>query len=175
MVSNENVEIGSLHFSNNDADNPNGLIYTLNFSIPFDSSTNISRILGTISKAPNGGAANNFGPNYNYGGMLANDHEFFLYGGLLRATASFDPPDADEVLSYQASDYGLMKENFQPGFVGDDLDGNLTRYVASGGFANAPSENKAWYFGGLRSPSWGPIYETGGNDSSNPTNVSLLI
>ncbi|KAI8628258.1 hypothetical protein F5Y19DRAFT_438726 [Xylariaceae sp. FL1651] len=152
--------------------NPLGLIYTLNFSVPFNSSTNVSSILKTISKAPNGGAANNFAPNYYDGAMLANNDEFFLFGGLLRDTASYSPPDDDEVLAYQAYQYGLTKDGFLPGFVNDKLPDGMTRYVTYGGAANAPSENKAWYFGGYRSPSWGPIFQPTANDSVNPSNVS---
>ncbi|KAI1817509.1 hypothetical protein GGS20DRAFT_12177 [Poronia punctata] len=153
-------------------DNPLGVMYTLNFSVPFNSSTNISDILGTISKAPNGGAANNIAPNYYDGAMLANDDQFYLYGGLIRRTSALSPPGADEVLGYQAFQYGAEKESFRPGFIRGDLPDDLTRYIAFGGSANAPSENKAWYFGGYRSPSWGPIYQISGNDSTNPTNVS---
>ncbi|KAJ8133299.1 hypothetical protein O1611_g327 [Lasiodiplodia mahajangana] len=158
-------------FSNNKKGNPFGTVYTLNFSTPFNSSTNITSILQPLSI---GGAANNLAPNYYDGGMLANDHELYLYGGLPRNTAAYPPPDQDEVLSYRASDYGLVKEGFHPGFVNTELPGNLTRYVAYGGTANAPSENLAWYFGGYRSPSWGPIYQplANANISLNPINVS---
>ncbi|KAI1748219.1 hypothetical protein F4782DRAFT_543001 [Xylaria castorea] len=152
--------------------NPLGLTYTLNFSNPFDSSTNISKILKTISLSPDGDAANNLKPNYYDGAMLANDYEFFLYGGLLMNTKDYVPPDADEVLYYRASDYGVPKPAFLPGFGRGKLPDDLTRYVTYGGAANAPSENKAWYFGGSRSPSWGPIYTPSGNDSTNPNNVS---
>ncbi|KAI1339499.1 hypothetical protein F5Y15DRAFT_382727 [Xylariaceae sp. FL0016] len=155
--------------------NPLGLIYTLNFSVPFNSSTNVSSIFQTISKAPNGGAANNFGPNYYDGAMLANDDEFFLYGGLLTKTDAYSPPDEDQVLAYQVSQYGPEKANFHPGFLNDRLPVNTTRYVTYGGAANAPSEEKAWYFGGYRSPSWGPIYYPQGNASFNPTNVSNTL
>ncbi|KAI0908177.1 hypothetical protein F4823DRAFT_564049 [Ustulina deusta] len=152
--------------------NPLGLIYTLNFSIPFDSGTNVSSILGTISKAPNNGAANNLAPNYLDGAMLANDHEFFLYGGLLLDNDAYPPPDGDDVLSYQVSDYGVKKEGFRPSFLNAKLPNGMTRYVTYGGAANAPSENKAWYFGGSRSPSWGPIYLPDSNNSTNPHDVS---
>ncbi|TGJ86882.1 hypothetical protein E0Z10_g1893 [Xylaria hypoxylon] len=155
--------------------NPLGIIYTLNFSMPFNSSTNISSIFNTISKAPNGGAANNLAPNYYDGAMLANDSEFFLYGGLLRNTIVYSPPDGDEVLSYQASDSGLVKPGFRPGFLNDKLPDGVTRYITYGGAANAPSENKAWYFGGYRSPSGGPVYQPSLNNSLNPLNVSNTL
>ncbi|KAI0441764.1 hypothetical protein F4803DRAFT_576167 [Xylaria telfairii] len=154
--------------------NPLGLTYTLNFSIPFDSKTNFSSILDTISLATGGQATNNLKPNYYDGAMLANDHEFALYGGLLMYTDGYDLPDADQVLYYRASGDGAPAQKFIPGFTGGKLPDNLTRYVTYGGAANAPSENKAWYFGGSRSPSWGPIYQPY-NDSFNPTNVSNTL
>ncbi|KAI0100832.1 hypothetical protein GGR51DRAFT_339544 [Nemania sp. FL0031] len=155
-------------------DNPYGTVYTLNFSTPFNSSTNVTSILGPVAI---GGAANNLLPNYYDGGMLANDYEFYLYGGLLRATHSYPDPDQDEVVSYQASDYGLVKDSFHPGFVNARLPTNVTRYVTYGGTANAPSENMAWYFGGYRSSTWGPIYQPSANANItyNPTNVSNTL
>ncbi|KAI1265771.1 hypothetical protein F5Y18DRAFT_46594 [Xylariaceae sp. FL1019] len=155
--------------------NPKGYMYTLNFSTPWNSTTNISDILTPISKAPNGGSANNFAPNYVDGAMLANNDEFFLYGGWLRQSATLSPPDADEILGYQASQYGIHKDIFDEGFINDKLPDDMTRYLAYGGGANAPSENTAWYFGGYRSPSWGPIYEPSYNNSLNPVDVSNTL
>ncbi|KAI0532608.1 hypothetical protein GGR58DRAFT_161003 [Xylaria digitata] len=155
--------------------NPLGIIYTLNFSVPWDSKTNISSILNTVFKAPNGGAANNLAPNYYDGAMLANDSQFFLYGGLVRNTNAYSPPGADEVLAYQAYDSGIPKQGFRPGFFNDDLPNGVTRYVTYGGAANAPSENKAWYFGGSRSESGGPIYQPSFNNSVNPLNHSKRL
>ncbi|KAI1491529.1 hypothetical protein F5X96DRAFT_630829 [Biscogniauxia mediterranea] len=156
-------------------DNPLGLIYTLNFSTPFNASTNVSSIFQTMSKAPNGGAANNFAPNYYDGAMLANNNEFFLYGGLPLRTDAYSPPSENEVLAYMASQYGRDQPGFRPGFLNDQLPDGMTRYVTYGGAVNAPSENKAWYFGGYRSPSWGPIYYPTANDSINPINVSNTL
>ncbi|CAJ2514261.1 Uu.00g023800.m01.CDS01 [Anthostomella pinea] len=152
--------------------NPLGLIYTLNFSTPFNTSTNVSLILQTLSKAPNGGAANNFAPNYYDGALLGNSDEIFLYGGLLTPLDTYSEPDGDQVLSYQASMYG-PDHTFHAGFLNAKLPDGVTRYVTYGGAANAPSENKAWYFGGYRSPSWGEIYyPSTTNASVLPTNVS---
>ncbi|KAI0469447.1 hypothetical protein F4859DRAFT_515941 [Xylaria cf. heliscus] len=156
------------------ADNPFGITYTLNFSTPFNSSTNISSILGRIPFSGNGNSANNLKQNYYDGAMLANDHEYALYGGLTLQTAAYGPPDGKEALFYQASDYGPPK-TFYPGFVSRDLTGNLTQYITYGGAANAPSENKAWYFGGSRSASGGEIYQRFPNVSINPTNVSNTL
>ena len=57
----------------------NELIYTLNFSQAFNTTANFSEIMRTdLIQKPSGLA-----PNYFDGAMLANDYEFFLYGGLL--------------------------------------------------------------------------------------------
>jgi hypothetical protein len=149
-----------------------GIIYTLNFSKPFNNTQNITTIMGQLSKAPGGGAANNASPNYLDGAMLANDGEFFLYGGMLRNTAAFVPPHPDDVTSYQAYQYGIQKDGFHPGFLNDRLPSGMTRYLAYGGAASAPSENKAWYFSGMRSPSWGEIYNPSTNQSLTASNVS---
>ncbi len=152
-------------------------MYTLNFSMPFNTSRNqnVSAILQTISKAPNGGAVNNIAPNYLDGAMLGNDDEWFLYGGLLRQTDAFSAPHADDVTAYQGYQYGAQKPSFRPGFLTDQLPSGMTRYVAYGGAAHAPSENKAWYFSGMRSPSWGEIYTVSGNDSLTAVNVSNTL
>lgn len=128
--------------------------------------------MGQLSKAPGGGAANNAAPNYLDGAMLANDDELFLYGGMLRNTAAFVPPHPDDVTSYQKYQYGLPKDGFRPGFVTDRLPSGMTRYLAYGGAANAPSENKAWYFSGMRSPSWGEIFNPSTNQSLTASEVS---
>ncbi|OTA58377.1 hypothetical protein K449DRAFT_334577 [Hypoxylon sp. EC38] len=152
-------------------DNPFGYIWTLNFSTPFSDSTNFSTVLRTISKGSNGFAVNNVAPNFHDGALLGNNDEFYLYGGTLIMTASYSLPPADTVLVYQASQYGSTRDSFRPGFLNGNLPENVTRYVTFGGAANAPSENKAWYFGGYRSPSGGPIYEYF-NSTFDPSNVS---
>lgn len=126
----------------------------------------------TISKAPNGNAANNLAPNFLDGAMLANDDEFYLYGGLIRKTETLTAPHADDILGYQLYQYGVYRDSWRKGFVSDTLDDGMTRYVAYGGAANAPSENKAYYFGGMRSPTGGPIYDQSLNTTLIPTNVS---
>jgi len=150
-------------------------MYALNFSSPFNltESTNLTSLFTAISKAPGGsGSGNNIAPNYLDGGLLANDHEFFLYGGLLKRTSTFSEPYGQDVLGYQAYQYGVEKPAFRPGFVQQRLPGEVTRYLAYGGAVNAPSENKAWYFSGYKSPSAGPIYELTTNVSINAVNVS---
>ncbi|AEO60577.1 hypothetical protein MYCTH_2309903 [Thermothelomyces thermophilus ATCC 42464] len=153
-----------------------GLIYTLNFSTPFNTTQNISAILGTLETG--GGDTNSRAPNYLDGALLGNDSEFCLYGGMSApSTGSSDPP-GDSVLCYQAYQYGADKPRFRPGFIDRDLGENVTRYVAYGGAASAPSENLAWYFSGLRSPTWGkiymPPYDGGGATFANTVSNRLI-
>ncbi|KAK8079591.1 Kelch repeat-containing protein [Apiospora hydei] len=152
--------------------NPLGIIYTLNFSRPFNVSQNVSSLFEQISLTGGGTAANSFAPNYLDGAMLANDNEFFLYGGLTTKSAANSDPPANEVIVNRFSPYGSDKPGFKPGFDRKTLPDGMTRYVTFGGAANSPSENKAWYFGGMRSPSAGPIYVPRLNNSLNPVNVS---
>lgn len=150
-------------------------MYKLNFNRPFNMSTNVSELLERESKVVNGQAAAGIAPNYQDGAILANDYEFFLYGGLIDQTDQFAPPDADDVLLDRLASYGAEKSAFKSGIGQTKLPENVTRYVTYGGAANAPSENKAWYFGGYRSPSAGPIYTPGGDDDLNPINVSSTL
>ncbi|KAM7203519.1 hypothetical protein V8F33_002139 [Rhypophila sp. PSN 637] len=156
-------------------DNPLGIIFTLNFSKPFKTSDNITALFEPLSKARGGAAANNFAPNYVDGAILANDHEWFLYGGLVRETAEFKLPGPDEILGYRESSYGLDKPAFMPGYVDTSLPDGVTRYVAYGGAANVPSENKAFYFSGLRAPDKGEVFQTGGSVTANVTSDTLIV
>lgn len=107
--------------------------------------------------------------------MLANNDEFFLYGGLpLRLDEVYDVPPANKVLEYEIRQYGLEKPAFLPGFREPTLDDGTTWYVAYGGAANAPSEQKAWYFSGLTSPTRGVIYKNG-NESTRATEFSNTL
>lgn len=135
-------------------------------------SQNISDVFGQNPKVV--GAASNLAPNYFDGALLANDHQFFMYGGLLRQTDKYPDPDANEVMEYQQESYGVDKK-VTPGYISTDLPDDLTRYLAFGGAANAPSENKAFYFSGLRAPEWGPIYSPSYNDSLTAINISNTL
>lgn len=152
----------------------------LNFSTPFNISnaqtpTNFSSILNPLSRV-SGGAANNLAPNYFDGAMLGNDNEWFLYGGLVAQTDAYSPPRSDDVIAYAAYQYGAQKPAFGAGFFTAQLPDPMTRYVAYGGAANAPSENKAWYFSGMKSPTDGPIfYPSGSNESILAVNVSNTL
>lgn len=111
-------------------------------------------------------------PNYYDGGMLANDAEFFLYGGaLFEAKELYDTPGGDAVLGYRRYAYGPEKPLWQKGFTGGHLDSGVNRYVAYGAAVNAPSENKAWYFSGLTSPTRGPIVE----NSARPAVMAATV
>ncbi|KAI6487942.1 hypothetical protein MCOR11_008643 [Pyricularia oryzae] len=152
-------------------DNPLGYMYSLNFGKSFNTSANISSILGTISK---GGAS--FAPNYVDGALMGNDNEFYFYGGMTRRRDSVAAPRADDILSYKASGSGVsFRRGFEIARLPQDKD--ITRYVAYGGAASAPSENKAFYFGGLRSPSHGEIFQPQSQSTIpiTPVNVSNTL
>lgn len=152
-----------------------GFVYKLNFSKPFNTTDNITALFEILPKGLAGGAASNFAPNYYDGAMLANDHEWYLYGGLLRETDEFTMPPADSVLEYQESQYGVEKPAFLPGFSLKTLPKGMTRYLAYGGAANVPSENKAFYFSGMSSASRGEIYQVGGLDTADVTSNTLIV
>ncbi|KAF4778696.1 kelch repeat protein [Colletotrichum scovillei] len=158
-------------------DNPLGLMYSLNFSKPFDKSTNITKLIETHSKAPSGsGNANSFAPNTIDGALLYNDAEFFLYGGVFaKPTDAYGPPPGDKALVWRLYEYGAEKAAFNNGSDQRALDDGVTRYVAHGGAASAPSENKAWYVGGMRSPVWGDMYQSTTNRSLNAVNASNTL
>ena len=48
----------------------------------------------------------------------------------------------------------------------------MTRYVTDGGQASVPSEDLAFYFGGMRGQDWGPITS---DDGSANTSANTLI
>jgi hypothetical protein len=133
-----------------------GKILTYNLSQPFDADTNTTGILldKPLSKARGGeGSSNGAAPNFYDGALLSNDAEFFLYGGaLFRNTELYASPDDDEVLGYQAYEYGPDKPLWEPGFDDATLGDEVTRNIAYGAAVNAPSENKAWYFSGMTAP-----------------------
>ncbi|KAJ3491873.1 hypothetical protein NLG97_g5515 [Lecanicillium saksenae] len=142
--------------------NIQGIILSFNLSRSFNKDTNVTGILldGSLSKARGGkGNANGDAPVYFDGALLSNDAEFFLYGGaVFQDKELFDPPPAYETLEYQAYAYGPDKPPWKPGFNTRRLPDGVTRYIAYGGAASAPSENKAWYFSGLTAPNRGPFY-----------------
>ena len=89
----------------------------------------------------------------------------------LERLAHFIPEPASDVDEKQA---GLSSDE-----VGQEASGTASqtaesnqRDEAASDATDAPSENKAWYFGGYRSPSWGAIYDNSGNATYAPSNVS---
>ncbi|KAF4513284.1 hypothetical protein G6O67_000573 [Ophiocordyceps sinensis] len=158
--------------------NPQGAILTYNLSDPITPDTNTTGLLlkNGLLKA-RGGKNNGISPepgSYD-GGMLANDAEFFLYGGaLISNDYLYDQPAAGTVLAYQEYQYGEDKPLWQNGFYPAHLDDGVTRYVASGAAVSAPSENKAWYFSGLTSPTRGPI-TFNGNRTTMAMNISNTL
>lgn len=135
-------------------DDPRGLIYTYNLTRPVDRETNVTGLLieNTIPKPPGGESA-----NFQDGAMLANDAEFLLYGGnMKRIEGLVEPPDGDEILGYQIYRYGAER-SWVSQFDEVTLSNRTHRYIAYGGAASAPSENKAWYFSGMTSPSVGEL------------------
>lgn len=127
-------------------------VWSFNLTNPIDSDTNVTSLLSknTLEKYNNG-----LGANYHDGAMLANDDQFLLYGGNFEPTI-YDPPDSDEVLGYE-----IYRSEVDKLWRQDFIEGTLTdktnRWVAYGGAASAPSENRAWYFSGMTSATHGPI------------------
>lgn len=150
--------------------NEPGIVFTLNFSTPFNTSQNISALFGQQIKGTTA-------PLYYDGAMLANDDEYFLYGGMLSPqtnSAGVEPPD-NQGLEFSGHSYGVEKPAFAARFVPYELTGNITRYIAYGGAANVPSENLAFYFSGLHGPTWGDIYYPDGNASHTANVVSNTL
>jgi hypothetical protein len=133
---------------------------------------NMSQVFTTIS---GGGAANNLHRLYYDGTMFANDGEYYTYGGLVSQTDSYQPPTATEVQGYEAYWYGPPKDSFTKGFIDGILPDGVTRYVAYGAGVNVPSENKSFYFSGLRSPSSGPIFYMSPNESIAANTISNTL
>ena len=134
----------------------------------------MSQIFTTLAKG-GGGAANNLGPQFYDGGMFANDGEFYTYGGLVSKTDAFSAPDSQTVEGYEAYWYGATGKDFTPGFINYALPQGMTRYVTAGGAVSVPSENKGFYFSGLRAASNGPIFFPAGNESLNAEVVSNTL
>ena len=156
------------------AGNPTGLVYLLNFSTPFNTSSNFTDLFTTISKAPGGGGnANNIGPQYLDGAMLANDYQWVTYGGQLDVTDAWKAPDKDSIAKYMKFQSGPPRQ-FESGWQLDELPENITRYITHGAAVSVPSEDLAFYFGGMRARDWGPIYTPSGNASQlSPTLIQV--
>ncbi|KAK4172604.1 hypothetical protein QBC36DRAFT_349419 [Triangularia setosa] len=152
-----------------------GITWTLNFSKPFNTHENVSGLFVPIYAA-GGAPVNNLAPNLVSGALLYNDVQYFGYGGMTGMTATQSDTLGTSVRGYRA--FSTLLDDFEPGFVEDILDNDITRYVAYGGAVSAPSENLAWHFSGLRSRTGGIIYdpERGGvNETNLPSQVSNVM
>jgi hypothetical protein len=148
--------------------NPYGLIYAFNFSRAYNTSQNFSDALSTVF------SSNVITPQYLSGAMLANDDEFFLYGGVLDATNGALTPPANSVDAYNlyaASQGG----QFHLGILETALPDAITRYITYGASVSAPSENLGFYFAGLRTADFGEMYYLSGNESLNPDVESATL
>lgn len=144
-----------------------GIIYTLNFSTPYTTSTNFSTVLTPLPATA--GASNNIAPLYYDGALLANDAEFLSYGGLLRGSTAFSDPPADASLAYERYNLGSKDRRFEPGFVQKTISEGVTRYVGFGGGVSVPSENMGYYFGGMKAKGGGEVYIPRLNLTTDPT------
>ncbi|KLJ13019.1 hypothetical protein EMPG_12031 [Blastomyces silverae] len=133
-----------------------GYAFTLNLSVPFDTTkAHWTTLFGNMSSVS--GAANNIFPNFFSGTMFANDYMFYLYGGLTSFTDTSSPPEADRVLAYERDQYGPARIRWSPGFRFDRTNNDVTRYITHGAGVSVPSENKGFYFSGKRGVNWGEI------------------
>ncbi|KAK4196303.1 hypothetical protein QBC40DRAFT_300413 [Triangularia verruculosa] len=156
-------------------ENPYGITWTLNFSRPFNTNENVSALFVPIY-ALNGAPVNNLAPNYVSGALLHNDFQYFGYGGVTGLTDALSDPSGTTVRGYRA--FSSLLDDFQPSSLDNTLGNGITRYVAYGGAASAPSENLAWYFSGLRSRTGGIIYDPekgGNNETTLPNHVSNVM
>lgn len=106
--------------------------------------------------------------------MIANDFEWFIYGGLITLTAGYSLPGSQSAAAYEVYASGPPKQ-FQAGYIIEQLPDSVTRYVTNGAGVSIPSENLGYYFGGLRSTSFGPIYYQAGNESDNADVLSTTM
>ncbi|KAJ5373471.1 hypothetical protein N7517_005477 [Penicillium concentricum] len=136
----------------NPDNNVESTIQYLNLTTSFNTTSDFMQILNNMSVV--GGVAS-IAPTYVDGTMLANDNEFYLYGGMLPNTGSSDPPPANQVLSYAAHQYGTYRASWAAGWNQEYLPTNVTRYITNGAAASAPSENLGFYFSGMRAQDWG--------------------
>lgn len=149
---------------------PDALVYEFDFGTALSFSENVTQKLTSRSKS--GGSASNIAPQYYDGAMFTNDYQWLLYGGLLQITDSADPPPANSYVTYEKYDNGGPGRRFDAEDGQIDFattDGNVTRYIAFGGSASAPSENKGWYFSGMMAKGKGELFAPYGNDTTDPT------
>lgn len=151
--------------------NPEGFVFKLNLTTPFSLSDNQTNLFSTVPRRPSS-SPGTVVQNYFDGAALSNDAQVFLYGGLTEQSDTYPDPGARDVSRYQGYPDDGEDPGFSAGFSEDELPDGVTRYVAYGAGVSAPSENKAWYFSGLRAPDKGAIHRRSFNEETIPTNVS---
>lgn len=92
------------------------------------------------------------------------------HSGLTRPTDKKGLPGARELLGYRSS--AAASNHGSGDFFNSSLPDNMTRYISNGGQVSVPSENLAFYFGGMRGPDWGPISS---DDGSANLSANTLI
>ncbi|KAH0612393.1 uncharacterized protein H6S33_010445 [Morchella sextelata] len=110
-------------------------------------------ILNNLTKAPG-----NMGTDFHDGFMLANDYEFIIYGGYLRLRDESASINEMWSLARYMIQNGATPLSDPGEFQLLALD-NITRYIASAGSVNVPSENKAYVFSGATGKDWGPFFD----------------
>ncbi|PNP47360.1 hypothetical protein TGAMA5MH_01177 [Trichoderma gamsii] len=153
------------------------VLLTYNLSYAFTSNTNVTGLLlqDLLSKAVGGTGQSDIGAvSYVDGALLANDAEFWFYGGQ-PGIQSEALPDKNSVDGYEDFQYGYTSSNFHSGFVSNrELPGNVSQFITFGGAARAPSENLAWYFSGATSESGGLIPKSS-NATNRPSKISNYL
>lgn len=153
------------------------VLLTYNLSYAFTSNTNVTGLLlqDLLSKAVGGTGQSDIGAvSYVDGALLANNAEFWFYGGQ-PGIQSEALPDKNSVDGYEDFQYGYTSSNFHSGFVSNrELPGNVSQFITFGGAARAPSENLAWYFSGATSESGGLIPKSS-NATNRPSKISNYL
>ncbi|KAJ5502111.1 Galactose oxidase/kelch beta-propeller [Penicillium fimorum] len=149
--------------------NVEATLYYLNLTTSFNTTSDFMQILNNMSV---GLGSANMAPTYVDGAMLANDNEFYLYGGMPPNAEGLHPPAANEVMSYAAHQYGAYRTLWGPGWQEEYLSPNVTRYITNGAGASAPSENLGFYFSGMHAQDWGNL--TSSQKQSNQTADTLI-
>lgn len=78
--------------------------------------------------------------------------------GLTLSTNASSAQESNGVLGYEAYQYGPYRQSWTPGFYEGTLPTEVTQYITNGAGVTAASENLGFYFSGMRSSDWGPIF-----------------
>lgn len=130
------------------------VMYALDLKRPFDLNINISHAFTTIQK-------DTVAPTVVDGALLGNNYQVALYGGAIEDSVAGSYPPAQSIGKYQL--YSSGSGTFGgPSWALENLQNNVHRYVRRGTSLNIPSENTAFYIGGLRNGNvtWGEIRDS---------------